>query len=422
MISAYILPAMEIEAKLVFTNAAPTGFIRGGGRPLGNYGIERAMDQLAHALGLEPAELRRRNLVQPAQMPYTTGFPAGHGGMVYDSGDYPRLLEMTMAELGGRTTRRVLDDGRLLGVGIVCCVESTGFGRGEPARLRLNKDGSAHLYLGSTPQGQGHQTMAAQIAAERLGWPIDRITVTAGDTAHVPFAFVTAGSRSAIHVGNAAAKAATSMRKRVLQRAGEVLEADVSDLVLDDGVIEVRGAPARRIPATDALPEEGLEVLESFDAKQQTSFASGCHAAVVAIDPQTGEVEVLQYVIGHDTGKTINPLTLAGQLNGGYAHGLGYAMYEAAAYDPDGSFRSSTFLDYSIVSAAEVRTEPRLLHLETFTDANPEGFKGAGESGTIPVPAAISSAIEDALRNRKPNAVIDHLPVTPDQIVGILNG
>jgi aerobic carbon-monoxide dehydrogenase large subunit len=421
MISAYVLPAMEIESKLVYTNAAPTGFIRGGGRPLGNYGIERVMDQLALELGLGSAELRRRNLIQPAQMPYTTGFPAGRSGMVYDGGDYPRLMDLVMGALGDGTSRRVLDDGRLLGVGVVCCVESTGFGRGEPARLRLDKQGTAHLYLGSTPQGQGHQTMAAQIIAERLGWPIERIEVTVGDTSHVPFAFVTAGSRSAIHVGNAAAKAATSMRKRLLQRAGDVLEADVRDLMLDDGVIEVRGTPARRLPATDALPEEGLEVLESFDAKQQTSFSSGCHAAVVAVDPQTGEVEVLHYVIAHDTGKTISPLMLEGQINGGYAHGLGYAMYEAAVYDPDGSFRSSSFIDYSIVSAAEVRTEPQLLHHETATDANPEGFKGAGESGTIPVPAAISSAVEDALRNRKPKAVIDHLPITPDRIVEILN-
>jgi len=421
MISAYVLPALEIESDLVFTNAVPTGFVRGGGRPLGNYGIERAMDQLAHELGIEPAELRRRNLVHPAQMPYTTGFPAGRGGMVYDSGDYPRLLELALSELSDHPSRHVLDDGRLVGVGVVLCVESTGFGRGEPARLRLDKDGTANLYLGSTPQGQGHQTMAAQIASDRLGWPVDKIKVTVGDTSHVPFAMVTAGSRSAIHVGNAAAKAATAVRHRLLQLAGEVLEADVRDLVLEDGVISVRGTPTKRVPATDVLPADGLEVLESFDAKQQTSFASGCHAAVVAIDPLTGNVDVLRYVIVHDTGKAINPLMLEGQINGGYAHGLGYAMYEAAVYASDGTFRSASFLDYSIVSAGEVRVKPILAHVETKTEANPEGFKGAGESGTIPVPAAISSAVEDALRNRKPDAVIDHLPITPDRIVEILS-
>jgi carbon-monoxide dehydrogenase large subunit len=420
MISAYVLPAMEIEAQLVYTNTVPTGFIRGGGRPLGNYGIERVMDRLSIELGLEPAELRRRNLVKPEQIPYTTGYPAGRGGMVYDSGDYPRLLELALETLGGDSAGRPAADGRLIGVGIACCVESTGFGRGEPARLRLEKDGSAHMYVGSTPQGQGHRTMTAQVAADRLGWPIEKITVTAGDTDHVPFALLTAGSRSAVMVGNAAAQAATSMRKRVLELAGEVLEADAQDLLIEEGIIEVRGAPARRLPATEVIPVEGLEVFEKFDPRLPVTYSSGCHAAVVAVDPETGEVEVLRYVIAHDTGQPINPLMLEGQLHGGYAHGLGYAMYEAAVYEADGAFRAATFLDYSIVSANEVRTEPELVHIETPTDANPEGFKGAGESGTIPVPAAISNAVENALRKRMPGAVIDNLPITPARIVEIL--
>jgi aerobic carbon-monoxide dehydrogenase large subunit len=420
MLSAYVLPAMEIEAQLVFTNTVPSGFIRGGGRPLGNYGIERVMDRLALKLGLEPAELRRRNLIQPEQMPYTTGFPAGRSGMIYDSGDYPRLLQLALKELGDTAAYARSAAGRLLGVGIACCVESTGFGRGEPARLRLGKDGRAQVSVGSTPQGQGHLTMTAQVTADRLGWPLEWITVTAGDTSQVPFALLTAGSRSAVMVGNAAAKAATAMRKRVLQRAGEVLEADVEDLLLEDGLISVRGAPARRVPATDVIPEEGLEVLENFDPKLPIAYSSGCHAAVVAVDPETGDVDVLRYVIVHDTGKAINPLMVEGQMHGGYAHGLGYAMFEAAVYDPDGTYRTPSFLDYSIVSANEVSTAPLLVHTETPTDANPEGFKGAGESGTIPVPATISNAIEDALRKRKPGAVIDRLPITPDRILEIL--
>jgi len=421
MLSAYVLPAMEIEARLVFTNTVPSGFIRGGGRPLGNYGIERVMDRLALELGLEPAELRRRNLIQPEQIPYTTGFPAGRGAMtIYDSGDYPRLLQLALQELGDVSALARSAAGRLIGVGIACCVESTGFGRGEPARIHLGKDGTARVHVGSTPQGQGHLTMTAQVTAERLGWPVENVHVTAGDTSGVPFALLTAGSRSAVMVGNAAAKAATAMRKRVLQRAGEVLEADVEDLLLEDGVISVRGTPARKVPATDVLPDDGLEVLESFDPKLPIAFSSGCHAAVVAVDPETGDVEVLRYVIAHDTGRAINPLMVEGQMHGGYAHGLGYAMFEAAVYDPDGTYRTPSFLDYSIVSANEVSAEPRLVHLETPTDANPEGFKGAGESGTIPVPATISNAIEDALRKRKPGAVIDRLPITPDRILEIL--
>ena len=419
MISAYVLPAMDMAHELVYTNAVPSGFIRGGGRPLGNYGMERVIDRLALELNLEPAELRRRNLIQPEQIPYTTGFPAGRSGYVYDSGDYPRLLELALEKLGRDPGRDGQADGRLVGVGVACCVESTGFGRGEPAKIHLSKDGIAHVYVGSTPQGQGHETMVALVVAERLGWPLEKIRVTAGDTRHVPFALLTAGSRSAVMVGNAAAQAGAAMRKRVLERAGDALEADVQDMVLEDGVIGVRGAPARSVPATDVLPDEGLEVFESFDPKRPLTFSSGCHAAVVAVDPETGQVEVLRYVIAHDTGKAINPVTLEGQLHGGYAHGLGYALYEAAVYDPDGSYRTASFLDYTIVTTGEVG-EPELVHIETPTDANPEGFKGAGEGGTIPVPAAIANAVEDALRKRNPDAVVDRLPITSDRIVELL--
>ncbi|TAN35016.1 xanthine dehydrogenase family protein molybdopterin-binding subunit [bacterium] len=419
MISAYVLPAMDVESLLVYTNTVPTGFIRGGGRPLGNYAIERLMDRLARELEIEPVELRRRNLIQPEQIPYTTCYPAGRRGYVYDSGDYPRLLELALEKLG-TVDRDEGRDGRLVGVGLACCVESTSFGRHEPAKLRLTQDGRVHLFVGSTPQGQGHQTMAAQVAADRLGWPIEKIDVTAGDTEHVPFAELTAGSRSAVQVGNATAMAATAMRKQVLERAGDVLEAAVSDLILENGIIGVRGTPARSVPATEVLPEEGLEVFESFDPQRPLTFSSACHAAVVAVDPETGQVEVLRYVIAHDTGKAINTRMLEGQLFGGYAHGLGYALFEAAVYDSDGAYRTATFLDYSIVSAGEMNATPELVHIETPTDTNAEGFKGAGESGTIPVPAVISNAVEDALRQRNPQAVLDHLPITPDRIVELL--
>ncbi|HEY6876318.1 MAG TPA: xanthine dehydrogenase family protein molybdopterin-binding subunit [Candidatus Dormibacteraeota bacterium] len=415
MLSAYVLPAMHVEAVLVYTNTLPTGFIRGGGRPLGNFAMERAMDALAHELKLDPIELRRRNLIQPQQIPYTTGLPAGRAGTVYDSGDYPKLLDMAIESIGAKPSV----DGRLVGRGIACCVESTSFGRGEPAKVRLQKDGVAHVYVGSTPGGQGHETMAALVTADRLGWPYEKIRVTAGDTGNVPFALLTAGSRSAVQVGNATARAATAMRKQLLDRGAEVLEADTADLVLEDGTISVRGAPTRRVPVTEVIPAEGLEVLETFDPARPLTYSSGCHAAIVAVDPDTGQVEVLRYVIAHDTGKAINPLTLEGQLLGGFAHGLGYALFESAAYDADGTPRAASFLDYSIVSTGEV-SAPELTHIETPTDSNPEGFKGAGESGTIPVPAAIAAAVEDAIRQRKPDAVVSQIPLSPDRVLELL--
>ena len=420
MLSAYVLPALSMATEIVFTNAVPGGFIRGGGRPLGNYAIERAMDALAHRLGIAPEDLRRRNLIQPEQIPYATGYPAGRRGIVYDSGDYPRLLEMAIEQLGDRSDLERAAPGRLVGVGFACCVESTGFGRGEPARMHAGRDGTVHVYLGSTPQGQGHQTMAAQITADRLGWPIERIQVTAADTSHVPFALLTAGSRSAVQVGNATSMAATALRRRILERAGEALEAEAGDLVIENGVIAVRGVPTKHVSLSEVVPDEGLEVLETFSPKRPIAYSSGCHAAAVAVDPDTGQIEVLRYVIAHDTGKPINEMMVEGQMHGGLAHGIGYALFEAAVYDSDGTYRTPSFLDYSIVTTGELVADLRLVHIDTPTDANPEGFKGAGESGTIPVPAAISGAVENALRKVRPDAVIDRLPITSDRVLEIL--
>ncbi|MBJ7600856.1 xanthine dehydrogenase family protein molybdopterin-binding subunit [Candidatus Nephthysia bennettiae] len=418
MISAYVLPAIGIDVRVVLTNATPTGFVRGGGRPLGNFAMERLMDRLARELDMDPAELRRRNLIQPGQMPYDTGFPAGRATYVYDGGDYPRLLEMALEGIAGARAGQG-SDGRLRGVGLACCVESSGFGRNEPARVRLGRDGEAHLFIGSTPQGQAHVTVAAQVLADRLGWPLDRIRVTAGDTRLVARAELTAGSRTAVQVGNATAKAAAAMRRRVLERAAEVLEADPADLLMEDGVVSVRGVPARSVPVQQLVPEEGLEVSEAFTPSRPLAFSSGCHAAVVDVDPTTGSVDLKQYVIAHDTGRAINELVVEGQIQGGFAHGLGYALFEEAIYTREGGFISASFLDYSIPGAPEVGV-PSVVHIETPTDANPEGFKGAGESGTIPAPAAITNAIEDALRQVKPDVLVGEIPVTPNRIFELL--
>jgi carbon-monoxide dehydrogenase large subunit len=419
MMSAYVLPALRIQVRLVHTNSVPAGFVRGGGRPLGNFAMERMMDRLAVALGMDPAELRRRNLVQPNQMPYDTGYPAGRRTQVYDGGDYPKLLELALEAIDYQSLDRTASNGRLVGVGLACCVESSGFGRNEPARVRLEKDGLARLFVGSSPQGQSHATMAAQVLVDRLGWPLERVKVVAGDTSVVGRAEMTAGSRTAVQVGNAVSRAASSTRRLLLERAGEVLEADLADLQLKDGVVSVRGAPARSLPAADLVPEEGLEVSETFTPDRPLAYSSGCHAAVVEVDPTTGSVEVKRYVIVHDTGRSINEMVVEGQIQGGFAHGVGYALFEEAIYLQEGGFLSASFLDYSIPGAPEV-TVPTVLHIETPTDANPEGFKGAGESGTIPAPAALSNAIEDALRQARPDVLVGEIPITPNRIFDLL--
>jgi aerobic carbon-monoxide dehydrogenase large subunit len=312
------------------------------------------------------------------------------------------------------------DDGRVRGVGVAFCVESTGMGSGEPARVRVRPDGIAELYVGSTPQGQGHQTMAGQVLAERLGWPLDRVRVVAGDTRHLPGGGLTAGSRSAVHVGNATALVATAAREALLERAAALLEAAPHDLVLADGVVGVRGAPGRALPVTDALDGETLDVTRAWETTTGTAWASGCHAAEVAVDPETGAVEVLRYVIVHDSGREINPLLVEGQLHGGLAHGIGYALYEEVAFSPEGDFLTGTFLDYAVPSAPEIAFEPVLVARESHTDFNPEGVKGVGEAGTIPAPATIAAAVEAALRRVRPEVRVRSVPLTSDRVRTLL--
>ena len=421
LVSAYRLPAMSVETAAVFTNAVPTGFVRGGARPIGNFAIERLMDQLARRLGRDPAGVRRQNLIQPEAMPYDTGLPSGRATAVYDGGDYPRLLSAVADALGAVPEGR-REDGRLVGRAIVCCVESSGFGGKEPARVRLEKDGTARLFVGSTPQGQGHRTMAAQVLADRLGWPLDRVVVTAGDTAVADTATMTAGSRTAVQVGNATAMAGRSARRRLLEQAGEALEADPADLILSEGVISVQGTPARTVDARAVIPDGGIEVLELFTPPVPLAYSSGCHGAVVAVDPETGAVSIERYVIAHDTGRAINPMLVEGQMQGGFAHGLGYALFEEAVYSADGGLLSASFLDYSVPSAPELAIRLTLLPTVTPTQANPEGFKGAGESGTLPVPAAVAAAVERALSHVRPDVKVEHLPLSPERVLKLLRG
>jgi carbon-monoxide dehydrogenase large subunit len=417
MVSAYRLPAMSVDASVVHTNTVPGGFVRGGGREVGNFVIERMMDQLAVALRKEPWVVRRQNLICPQQMPYETGL----SGVTYDSGDYGQLLTLVEDQLAA-VIEGPRDDGWLVGRGIVCCVESSGVGTNEPARARLNNDGKAELYIGSTPHGQGHLTMAGQMFAERLGWRLDRVSVVAGDTSVLPSGGMTAGSRSAVQIGNVSALVGRRLRTALLERAAEILEADPADLVMADSVIHVKGFPARHCTVLEVIPEEGLEVSAAFSLDGSATYACSCHGAVVAVDPECGTVRLERYIIANDSGRIINPTIVAGQLHGGFAHGLGYALIEEAVYTQEGTLLTATFVDYEIPSAPEVPV-PELYEVQTQpTQTNPERIKGAGESGTLPVMAAISSAVERAVRFVNPHAVVSELPLTPERVLRLFQG
>jgi carbon-monoxide dehydrogenase large subunit len=418
LLSAYRLSALQVTVDLVYTNTAPSGFIRGGGREVGNFAIERLVDRLARELGIDPVELRRRNLVPPSAMPFETGYRTPRITAVFDGGDYPAMLDQAWAAVGGDSFRAAPREGTARGLGIACFTESTGIGEPEHARVAMDSSGNVILYVGTTPQGQGHETAAAQVAGQHLGWPAEMITVVAGDSAAVPTGRNTSASRSAVEMGSAVGMVADSARRKLLALAAGKLEVAVEDLDLSPVGVSVRGVPDRRVTLDELIPD-GLEVAEVYDPQRRRAYAAGCAAIIAEVDIETGAVRVRRHVFVHDVGQQINPLVVEGQVHGGAAHGLGYALFEEFTYDEDGAPRTSGFLDYSIVSTGEF-VEPETSDLDSPSPSNPGGFRGAGEGATVPVAAAVAAAVEDALRSRGLEIFISELPISPDRLYRLI--
>ena len=431
-ISAYRIPALDARAELIYTDTVPTGFIRGGGREVGNFIIERLMDRLAdrlsgHTLSATACpttvDVRRRNLITPEQMPYETGYKRmGTRPVIYDGGDYPRLLDAALEAAGYQEARQQQAHGSRIGIGVACCVESAGIQQPEPARVRIQPNGDVAAYVGSTPGGQGHRTVFAQVIADQLGWPIERVQVFAGDTTSVPNSANTAGSRSALEVGNAAAAAAQAARTALLERAQARLEVAAEDLEVGPGGVHVRGAPGRQVALADLVDGDGTVDGETR-FQSNGAYTSAVHVVVLEVDPETATVHVLRYAIAHDCGQAINPLVVDGQLQGGLVHGLGYALMEEAVYQPDGTFATANFADYTLPSRGiPMEVQPRLVEVHApVLGNNPQGFKGVGETGTIAAPAAVVGALENALRRLGVHAEIGTLPVTPRRLYELLH-
>ena len=416
VVSAYRLPALDAESVLVYTNTVPTGFIRGGGREIGNFIIERTMDLLAHTLRMDPAELRRRNLIQPSQMPFDTGYKRmGTRAVVYDGGDYPQLLSRALEAVGYTQARERQRAGARIGVGVACCVESAGIQQPEPATSRIQPDGRVQADRGSTPGGQGHRTTFAQVVAQHLDWPLELVQVFVGDSDSVAASANTAGSRSALEVGNAAAAVARRARQKLLEHAQSALEAHPDDVQVGPSGAALRGVPARMVPLADLLGD-AFEEQETFQSGG--AYTGACHAVIVEVDPDTASVNILRYAIAHDCGQAINPLLVRGQLQGGVVHGIGYALMEQAVYLPDGTLTTANLADYALPGRGlPVAVRPELVEVHApVLGNNPEGFKGVGETGTIAAPAAILGAIEDALRTIGTEVTLNTLPLTPTRL------
>jgi aerobic carbon-monoxide dehydrogenase large subunit len=450
----YKLGSYRYEFRAVYTNTVPTSPYRGAGRPQGVFVMERVLDRVARALGLDRAEVRRRNLIQPDEFPYHVGVTFQDGGpTVYDSGDYPAGLELLLDAVGyqGFVAERAAAraEGRLLGLGLGCYVEGTGVGPYEGAVVTLLPDGRATVATGLGSQGQGHETILAQIAADELGLPLERVEVTTGDTRRIGFGVGTFASRTAVMAGNAVLLAARQVRRLATDLAARTLEADPADVVLADGVARLAGAPDRAIPlgrlatisnplryafgrdaqeaarlaqrayaASDRpLPEGSRPGLGAVEFYSPTSgvFAFGMHAAVVEVDRDTCDLRVRRYVVVHDCGRVVNPMIVEGQIHGGLAQGIGGAFYERMAYDEHGQLGNASFMDFLIPYATEVPAA-ELHHTETPSPWNPLGVKGVGEAGVIPVSAVVAGALEDAL-----GVPVDEMPVAPRDLFDLLH-
>jgi len=452
LLGPYDIPVYRARVNSVYTNTVVVTPYRGAGRPQGCFAMERAMDRIAQERGLDRLELRMRNLIQPDQFPYDWGLTFQDGRpLVYDSGDYPGMMEKLRAlvDWDGFAARRAAAEarGKLMGIGLAPYVEGTGPGPYEGAHVQVLGSGKVLVSTGLTSQGQGHETVFAQLAAAELGVGIEDVEVTTGDTRRFGYAVGTFASRAAVVSGNAVALAARGVREKAIRIAAELLEAAPEDLEIDEGLVQVKGTPGASIPLrTVAVLSNPLRYAFDEAAKQATqftgpgddskppvapgdapglehtdyysplrsTFASGAHAAVVEIDPLTWEIDVVSYAVVHDCGNVVNPMIVEGQVHGGVAQGVGGALYERMAYDRDGQLTNASFMDFLMPYASEV-PDIDIDHQSTPSPLNALGIKGAGEAGVIPGSAAIASAVEDAVGRR-----ITAMPISPTELYDLV--
>lgn len=401
----YDIPNIEVRTTSVVTNTTPTVAYRGAGRPEATAAIERAMDVYAAEIGMDPAEVRRKNLIPKFDQPYTTSI-----GQTYDVGDFEGALDKALEAAGyadlraEQAARRESGDAKQLGIGVSVYVEITGGvdPKQEGAKIEVNDDGTATVYTGTSPHGQGHDTAWSMIASDQTGIPMDKITLVWGDTDRVAAGGGTMGSRSLQQGGVAVNKAAEELVDMAQKVAAKLLEADEADIVLDkdNGAFHVAGTPAVAKTWADvavAAKNDGGELtVDTMFVADMATFPFGAHVAVVEVDTGTGQVKHLRQVACDDAGRVINPLLLDGQIHGGIAQGAAQALLEEVRYDEDGNPVTSNLADYGMISAAELPSF-EVVHMETPTFVNPLGAKGIGESGTIGSTPAVQSAVVDAV-------------------------
>jgi len=425
----YRIPRFGFSSRSVYTNTCGRGAYRGPWM-METLAREQMMDVVAAAVGLDPLELRRRNVLTAADLPYTTAT-----GLGYEDVTTAETLEQAAAMLGYADLRaeqeRARVDGRLLGIGLALYVEPSALSMGslssEAARVSVSVNGQVQAVMSSASHGQSVETTVAQVVADELGIDVGDVTVLQGDTAATPYGGGTGGSRSAVQVSGAARDAAQQLRAKMIEIAAEALEAAPGDLEIVDGAVSVAGAPGSSIAVAEIAriaytqPERlppgtdmGLEAQARFRPSAPFTWSTSCHACLCEVDPVTGAVEIKRYVVSEDCGVMINPMVVEGQIAGGVVQGIGGMLYEHMAYDADGTPLSTTFVDYLLPTAAEVPTI-EYGHIETPASTNPGGYRGMGEGGAIGSPPAVVNAVCDALRVR-----ITEQPLSPAVVAGAI--
>ena len=427
-VGVYDIDKVKFNTRTVMTNNTPIGAYRGAGRPEATQLIERVLDVAADKIGMDPAEIRRRNFIQPGAFPLTT-----NTGAAYDSGEYEKALDAALAASGytalraEQERRRAAKDPVQLGIGVASYVEVTApLGlHVEYGAVEINEDGTATAFAGTSVHGQGHHTAFAMLVSEALGIPMDKISFVNSDTALVPRGAGTMGSRSLQTAGNAIHAASKEVLSRAQKIAAHLLEASPEDVVTGDGGLHIAGTPTKSVSWADlaAAAKDGAKLPEGMEAAPlkheldfdgtNSTFPFGTHVSVVEVDTETGKVTMKRHIAVDDCGRILNPMLVAGQQHGGIAQGAAQALYEWVRYDEDGNPLTSNLMDYTVPSAAEL---PSFEASNTQTDSprNPLGAKGIGESGTIGSTPAIQNAVVDALAHL--GVVHIDMPCTPERV------
>ena len=432
----YKLPAYQADVTTVFTNLVPTTPMRGAGRPQAVFAMERMVDLIAADLGKDAGEVRALNLIAADEMPFSMGLTYRDGApVVYDSGDYPECqrLALERADWDGFKARQAEAHrhGRYIGIGIGSYVEGTGLGPFEGATIRVLSNGRISLKTGATPAGQAHRTTMAQICADELGVSLEDIDIVLGDTGAIPRGAGTFASRITVNAGSSVRIASSEVAIKLKELAAAHFDLDVSELELDDGKVRAVGRQGVEITFGElakmtsgmpgyVLPKGVKPDLEahSYFTPPQATYSNGCHVAEIEVDPDTGLVTLLNYVIAHDCGNVINPMLVDGQIIGGAVHGIGNALLERMVFDEESNPLTTTFADY-LLPTADLIPRFEIIHMESPTPHNPLGVKGAGEGGTIPAAAAIVAAVENALA---PFGVeIVECPILPERICQLID-